>query len=509
MRESNSRRSINKERSRAEASKMISKVRRSRRSAFAALVLLEGEKVVFEMNVYPTQVKRVSDTLWKLIRVPKDYVRSLWREGECHPKAVWRLEFFATKDVFDVSIPEDDTLHTANYAKDCDPEEVIKVPPTIFLLPTNPVFHPLRGLWMSGRDQTDFSPTSGMNPRVAYKVLRSVALTKRRINSFENYFAARNLSLVHILGVGGFGIAVAVRDGEGLLSVLKLIPLEEEKMTHILREIFITASVSNLKSCYGDRVGFPKYQNCAIVSAPLDSRIEFLLEDTKDGHYFVSPSMTKWLAIEIEYGGNNLRQYARAPEGNLRLKHHGDALSILAQVINTLAIAEANLEFEHRDCHWENILILEEEPSECDRVFLESNGRIHSIPSFGMKVMLIDFGLARCRTPHGVEFLDVKRIFPAILQQSGSVQYDMYRRLSKAIGGSWRGFRPRTNALWIEYLVDKLLDRIGYASEYWSRETDDTCLLENFRRILNDRSPRNARNCLDVLCSLLAGRKVE
>ena len=135
-----------------------------------------------------------------------------------------------------------------------------------------------------------------------------------------------------------------------------------------------------------------------------------------DSDSFMDPKLKKWLVIELEYGGISLREYARYPCDCLRLKHRGCALSILGQVIDTLAVAEETLEFEYQDCHWENILILNDD-DEAECLCLDSEeGRV-ILPTFGLRVMLIDFGLARCRTAHGVEFLYVS---PAILQQSGT-----------------------------------------------------------------------------------------
>ena len=42
--------------------------------------------------------------------------------------------------------------------------------------------------------------------------------------------------------------------------------------------------------------------------------------------------------------------------------------------------------------------------------------------------------------------------------QSTLLQADTYRRMRKATKGRWEGFHPATNALWMHYLADTLLN---------------------------------------------------
>ena len=39
------------------------------------------------------------------------------------------------------------------------------------------------------------------------------------------------------------------------------------------------------------------------------------------------------------------------------------------------------------------------------------------------------------------------------------LQADTYRRMRKATRGQWAGFHPATNALWVAYLADTLLEK--------------------------------------------------
>ena len=483
--------------------------RRNTLLSFAAAQLIQDEKnIIFGTPLTKSQLKRVSKTSYRILKISISKIEELHRLSEKYPEAAWKIRFRDTGELLDAIIPDaavdrgqlgsnDPTLMEPSHKKkamspkrlplsSC-PSTPVKAR-SRFLVKPDPVVKrrrknldscenpPLSGIEASGNsrklrtarrvlrpqrtfnvdrmpatekntqenscklreqapirserqdkksspqrmDRSNLSVTADMDAETAYSILQELSLKKKEIDSFDKYFATRGLRLHEIIGAGGFGIAMAVKNGDGVLSVLKLIPLNDEKMIHILREVQITASLSELRSRDARRASFPEYYNCAIVNDAMNDTVLSFLAGTGDSDSFMDPKLKKWLAIELEYGGISLREYARYPEGCLRLKHRGCALSILGQVIDTLAVAEEILEFEHRDCHWENILILNDDNDEDGCLCFDSEeGRV-ILPTFGLRVMLIDFGLARCRTAHGVEFLDVSLYFPAILQQSGS-----------------------------------------------------------------------------------------
>ncbi len=45
------------------------------------------------------------------------------------------------------------------------------------------------------------------------------------------------------------------------------------------------------------------------------------------------------------------------------------------------------------------------------------------------------------------------------------MQADTYRRMRKATKGKWEGFHPATNALWMHYLADTLLNLKAFPLE--------------------------------------------
>ena len=71
------------------------------------------------------------------------------------------------------------------------------------------------------------------------------------------------------------------------------------------------------------------------------------------------------------------------------------------QAVLTLAVAEATIEFEHRDLHHGNIL-LRAVPAREPALLFRLRGRDIAVPCGGVRVTLIDFTLSRMRHRSGV-----------------------------------------------------------------------------------------------------------
>lgn len=107
------------------------------------------------------------------------------------------------------------------------------------------------------------------------------------------------------------------------------------------------------------------------------------------------------------------------------------------------------------------------------------------VPTFGKRCCIIDFTFSRLAIGGDDKLVAVAAdnaasIFyrpyddEAFFEGEGDYQFDIYRDMrdvmregvettqtaSDAI--DWSGFRPKTNVLWLHYLVDKLLDGVAY-----------------------------------------------
>ncbi len=71
----------------------------------------------------------------------------------------------------------------------------------------------------------------------------------------------------------------------------------------------------------------------------------------------------------------------------------------------SLAIAEACLQFEHRDLHWGNVLVKDTDQKVLDYGLAGSDIQIDS---YGVKVSIIDFTLSRLDKGRDIETLELR-----------------------------------------------------------------------------------------------------
>jgi serine/threonine-protein kinase haspin len=166
-----------------------------------------------------------------------------------------------------------------------------------------------------------------------------------------------------------------------------------------------------------------------------------------------------------------------AADGGVDLEHaevrtYAEAKSILLQVTIALAVAEEACRFEHRDLHWGNVLVRRRGAEDAARARL--NGVELEYPTRGVEVRVIDFTLSRVdgacsetSTPNEEPtpiYCDLNCDPGLFLGPEGHCQSDTYREMKKVTRGDWRKHSPRTNALWLRYLADCLLEDKNIAS---------------------------------------------
>ncbi|KAI1694629.1 haspin like kinase domain-containing protein [Ditylenchus destructor] len=162
----------------------------------------------------------------------------------------------------------------------------------------------------------------------------------------------------------------------------------------------------------------------------------------------------KFLVIRQGHGGVELEKYdfKHAPKQALPR-----ALSIFFQASFALAVAEAELLFEHRDMHISNVLV-----AECvghrDRDFIKFTygGQEFTLKSCWSKVSIIDYTWSRMKTKDGEEFFGDFSTDAGIFE--GNDDHDQLAAY-KAMGPvnrDWSTFTPRTNVVWLQYLAKKL-----------------------------------------------------
>ncbi|KAH7980251.1 hypothetical protein HPB49_014110 [Dermacentor silvarum] len=130
--------------------------------------------------------------------------------------------------------------------------------------------------------------------------------------------------------------------------------------------------------------------------------------------------------------------------------------SVFLQLACSLAVAEVELQFEHRDLHCGNVLV-----NTTQQEFAEFllRGRRVQVRTAGVKASVIDFTLSRTLIGGQVWFADLSGD-SAFFEGTGSFQHEIYRTMKQQNSGDWEAYRPHTNVLWLHYLLTKLLKKL-------------------------------------------------
>ena len=80
-------------------------------------------------------------------------------------------------------------------------------------------------------------------------------------------------------------------------------------------------------------------------------------------------------------------------------------------MVLTLAVAEACLEFEHRDLHWGNLLV-KRLPTKAAPIHFELHGQSLRVAPCGVQLCLIDFTMSRMRSGGKAMFVALDELPP-------------------------------------------------------------------------------------------------
>ncbi|PVV02701.1 hypothetical protein BB560_002833 [Smittium megazygosporum] len=205
-------------------------------------------------------------------------------------------------------------------------------------------------------------------------------------------------------------------------------------------------------------------------------------------------------------------EYAGEPLETVDLVNWKQAQSILRQLSLSLALSEHLVNFEHRDLHWGNIMVKKVDPKisflyrkvvyETIKQESGQEGKkeakfsIVRIPSYGVQCTIIDYTLSRLdlgivssfsgsdkallapRLRSSLDFFGSEaiknnlqtngaasndKVFFVNLKDanlfkgSGDIQFEVYRNMLDISEGRWQDFIPKTNNLWLVYVLEKLL----------------------------------------------------
>ncbi|XP_009781945.1 serine/threonine-protein kinase haspin homolog [Nicotiana tabacum] len=285
------------------------------------------------------------------------------------------------------------------------------------------------------------------------------------------------------VGEGTFGEAFKV--GE---NVFKIVPFDgdlrvngeiQKKSEELLEEVILSGTLNSLRAHEGHLLNscstFIQTMDMRVCQGHYDASLLKAWEDwdgkhgSENDHPKEFPEKQCYVVFVQEHGGKDLESFV--------LLNFNEAKSLLAQITLALAVSEAAYEFEHRDLHWGNIL-LRRKGLDTVQFTLEGN-EIH-VRTYGLLVSIIDFTLSRINTGEDILFLDLSSDPELFEGPKGDKQSDTYRKMRDVTGEFWEGSFPKTNVLWLQYLVDILLLKKSY-----ERTSKDERDLRSLKKRLN------------------------
>ncbi|XP_025903734.1 serine/threonine-protein kinase haspin [Nothoprocta perdicaria] len=285
--------------------------------------------------------------------------------------------------------------------------------------------------------------------------------------SFEECIPFDKLKNCQKIGEGVFGEVFRTHSERGPVA-LKIIPIEgservngeaQKSFAEILPEIIISRELSLLSEESMNRtVGFISLYSVHCVQGAYPKH---LLEAWDKYHDVIGSENDRpdlfgdeqlFMVLEFEFGGSDLENMRK------KLSSVASAKSILQQVTASLAVAEQELHFEHRDLHWGNVLVKRTDVKELSYVL---NGNVCTIPTAGIHVNIIDYTLSRLEKDGLTVFCDLSTD-EELFQGTGDYQFDIYRQMKMENSNSWTDYQPHSNVLWLHYLSDKLLKEVTY-----------------------------------------------
>ncbi|KAI3884526.1 hypothetical protein MKW92_028844 [Papaver armeniacum] len=233
------------------------------------------------------------------------------------------------------------------------------------------------------------------------------------------------------------------------------------KSIELLEEVLLSWALNSLKGQEGDLdntcTTFIETIDVRVCQGVYDASLIKAREDWVVRHNLENDHPNEfsgeqcYVVFVLAYGGEDLESFV--------LSNFHEVQSLLVQVAAALAVAEAAYEFEHRDLHWGNIL-LTRRGVETEKFVLE--GRHMQARTFGLSISIIDFTLSRINTGEAIHYLDLSNDPELFKGPKGCKQSATYRKMREVTDECWEGSFPKTNVLWLQYLVDILLQKKSF-----------------------------------------------
>ncbi|RLN34288.1 hypothetical protein C2845_PM03G14060 [Panicum miliaceum] len=308
----------------------------------------------------------------------------------------------------------------------------------------------------------------------AFEQLLMVCRQSEPVTLAEVFSAYCELGSIKKLGEGTYG--EAYRAGR---TVCKVVPFDgdlivngetQKRSEEILEEVFLSLTLNNLRSNRGDDEkkdscnGFIKTKDFRVCRGPYDPYLISAWEDydakcgSENDHPKDFTSEQRYIVFVLADGGTDLESFA--------LVDYNEARSLLVQWLKVLVNLNIEICTELYKFMWclierGNILLAQDESPDTNHTvsFALQGKRMHA-RSFGLNISIIDFTLSRINTGTAILFLDLSAD-PALFQgKKGDKQAETYRRMKEITQEHWEGSFPKTNVVWLIYLVDMVLHKM-------------------------------------------------
>ncbi|KAL9916199.1 putative serine/threonine-protein kinase haspin homolog isoform X1 [Glossina fuscipes] len=331
---------------------------------------------------------------------------------------------------------------------------------------------------------------------------------QRKVLSFEKAYNEEYLAKCQKIGDGAFGeVFLYTSAGNNADAiVMKIIPIEgkevingeiQKTIEQILPEVIIAKELSALAKNRSVRKpnmtkGFVNLYRARYVQGEYPETFVKLWEDYDDVKSSENDNpkcfsdTQKYIILELGFSGTDLESFT--------FRNAEQTYYALQQIILTLAVAEEAYQFEHRDLHWGNVLVLNTEEKYISYKLADKE---LILPTKGVYITIIDFTLSRITYNNCCLYNDLsndEELFTA----TGDYQFDIYRMMRKILNDQWEKFEPKTNVFWISYIIKKFICGVSYKNDSSKIHSQHIRKLEEF-----DESILTHSSCVDCVSQLL------
>ncbi|XP_065357235.1 serine/threonine-protein kinase haspin homolog [Calliphora vicina] len=331
---------------------------------------------------------------------------------------------------------------------------------------------------------------------------------QRRILTFASTYPEDYLQNCCKIGEGAFGevfVHSKPYDNESAeKTVLKIIPIEGEELVNgevqktfeqILPEVIISMELCGLADDNRKTnvtSGFVNIQRVRCTKGSYPPHLQKLWDEydlekeSENDHPRCFTSNQQYIVLELAFSGQDLEGF--------QFKNAEQSFHALQQIILTLAVGESEYQFEHRDLHWGNVLILN---TNRPTITYKLDDAIMTIPTKGVKITIIDYTLSRMTFNDYCFYNDLSNDEELFIA-TGDYQFEIYRMMRKVLNNKWETFEPKTNIFWISYIISKLVDGVSYKN---IRSKNHLHYLEKLKHL--QRTILTYKSCLDCARDVL------